>query len=48
MNLTILSRNSHYSTPEIQSVGNLEVHIKCVHSVKTIFHKFLGVTQWCA
>lgn len=28
----ILSRNSHYSTPEIQSVGNLEVHIKCVNS----------------
>lgn len=29
----ILSRNSHYSTPEIQSVGNLEFHIKCVLSV---------------
>ena len=27
----ILSRNYHYSAPEIQSVGYLEVHIKCVH-----------------
>lgn len=29
----VLSRKFHYSTPEIQSVGNLEFHIKCVYSI---------------
>jgi hypothetical protein len=28
-----ISRNSHYSTPEIQGVGNLELHTTCVYSI---------------